>query len=143
MQLIEPFCALVNNIPGTFISGVWFWITYSFTHYWHLIIPVTICWFLYEILTRNTHSYNSANGFTSTLNSFVGGGVFYIFNALINFVLSSIIGNGVDCGLIWINSFYLIPFVFTGIFLHGIGFWPHMKLPTLKTRMGARKRNRR
>lgn len=143
MQPLEPFCSLVNSIPGTFISSVWFGIAYGFKHYWYFIIPVTICWLFYEKLTRNNHSYNSANGFTPTLNRFVGGGVFYIFNALLNSLLSFLIGNEVDCSLMWINSFYIIPFVFTGLFLHKIGFWPQMRLPAKNTGIGTGRRHRR
>jgi len=135
MQSIIPLCSLINDIPRTLISGVWFWISYGFSHYWYVIIPVIILWFVFEIFTRNTHSYNSDNGFTPLFNRFVGGGVFYVFSALLHFVLSFFISDGVDCSLIWINSFYLIPFISAGLFLHGIGFWPYMMLPIINVKV--------
>lgn len=135
MQSVIPLCSLINDLPGTFISGVWFGISYGFSHYWYLIIPVIFLWIMFEIFSRNSHSFNSDNGFTPIFNSFVGGGVFYIFSALIHFIMSFFIGEGVDCGLIWMNSFYLIPFISTGLFLHGIGFWPYMMLPIINVKI--------
>lgn len=135
MQTVIPLCSLINDIPGTLISGVWFGISYGFSHYWYLIIPVIVLWIIFEVFSKNSHSFNSDNGFTPIFNSFVGGGVFYIFSALIHFILSFFIGEVVDCGLIWINSLYLIPFISTGLFLHGIGFWPYMMLPIINIKI--------
>lgn len=141
MQAIAPFCSLINDIPGTFISGVWFWISYGFSHYWYFIIPAIVIWVVFEIFSRNTRSFNSDNGFTPIFNSFIGGGVFYVTGAIIHFILGFFVGKGVDCGLIWINSFYLIPFIATGLFLHGIGFWPYMKIPILNVKVDLFGRN--
>lgn len=141
MQPLVQLCSIANDIPGTIISSIWFGISFAFSHYWFLIIPAIIIWIAIEIFTRNTHSYNSDNGFTPLFNSFIGGGVFYIFGALIHFILSFFVGKGVDCGLIWINLFYLIPFVATGLFLHGIGFWPYMKIPIVNVKANFFGRN--
>ena len=135
MDVTQPLgsvCSLINDIPGTFISGVWFWISYVFLNYWYVIIPVLVIWIVFEVLTRNTHSFNSDNGFTPIFNSFVGGGVFLGFESLIHLVLNLFLGNAAECGLIWLNSFYLIPFVATGLFLNAIGFWHYMKIPIRK-----------
>jgi len=135
MQALAQLCSAVSDIPGTAISAVWLWISYSFLHYWYIIIPAIVIWVVIEIFTRNTHSYNSDNGFTPTFNRFVGGGVFYIFSAMFHFILSLFIGKGIECGLIWINSFYLIPYISAGFFLHGIGFWPYMMLPIINVKI--------
>lgn len=135
MQSAASACSLINDIPGTLISGVWFGISYAFSHYWYIIIPAIILWVVFEIFTRNTHSFNSDNGFTPVFNSFIGGGVFYIFSALIHLVLNLFVGDMVECGLVWVNSFYLIPFISTGLFLHGIGFWPYMMIPIINVKV--------
>lgn len=135
MQALAPLCSAINAIPGTSISAIWFWILYGFSHYWYIITPVIVIWVVFEIFTRNLHSYNSDNGFTPLFNSFVGGGVFYILSALIHFILSIFIGKGVECSLLWINSFYLIPFIATGLFLNAIGFWHYMKIPILNIKI--------
>lgn len=135
MQSVASACSLINDIPGTLISGVWFWISWGFSNYWYYIVPAIVLWVVVEIFTRNTHSFNSDNGFTPVFNSFIGGGVFYAFSALIHLVLGFFAGNGVECGLIWINSFYLIPFISTGLLLHGIGFWPYMMIPILNIKV--------
>jgi hypothetical protein len=141
MQALAPLCSAINDIPGTAISTVWFLISYAFSNYWYFIIPAIVIWIVAEVLTRNSHSFNSNNGFTPIFNSFIGGGVFYIFGALIHFILSFFVGKGVDCGLIWINLFYLVPFFTTGLFLHGIGFWPYMKIPIVNVKANFFGRN--
>jgi regulator of protease activity HflC (stomatin/prohibitin superfamily) len=138
MQPLGQLCSVINDIPHTVISGVWFWISFAFSHYWYLIIPALIVWVTVEIITRNAHSFNSDNGFTPVFNSFVGGGVFYIFEYMIYFVLNYFLGSGVNCGLLWLDTFYLIPFIATGLFLHGIGFWPYMKIPILNIKIDLR-----
>ncbi len=135
MQALAPFCSLISDIPGTFISGVWFWISFGFSHYWYVIIPAIIIWVVVEVFTIGTHSFNSDNGFTPLFNSFVGGGVFYVLSALIHFILSFFMGKGVECGLLWINSFYLIPFVATSLLLNAIGFWKYWRIPILNIKI--------
>ena len=135
VQPLGAVCSLINDIPGTFISSVWFWISYGFSNYWYVIIPALVLWVIFEIVTRNTHSFNSDNGFTPTFNSFVGGGVFLGFESLIHFVLNLLVGNSAECGLIWINSFYLIPFVSTSLFLNAIGFWSYMRIPIINVKI--------
>lgn len=68
-------------------------------------------------------------------NSFVGGGVFLAFESLIHWVIDFVLGNTAECGLLWINSFYLIPFIATGIFLNAIGFWHYMRIPILNIKI--------
>ncbi len=135
MQPLATFCSLISDIPGTFISGVWFWISFSFSHYWYIIVPAIISWVVIEVFTMNSHSFNSDNGFSPLFNSFVGGGVFYILSALIHFILSFFIGKGVECGLLWINSFYLIPFVATSLLLNAVGFWKYWRIPILNIKI--------
>lgn len=135
MQALAPLCSAIGDIPGTLISSVWFWISFAFTRYWYVIIPAIVIWVVIEIFTNGSHKYNSDNGFTPTFNRFVGGGVFYIFSAVFHFILSFIIGGWTDCSLLFIDVAYLVPFVGTGLFLHGIGFWPYMMLPILNIKI--------
>lgn len=138
MSVTQPLgdvCSLINSLPGTFISSVWFWISFAFSNYWYVIIPVIVIWIAIEIVTRNTHSFNSDNGFTPIFNSFVGGGIFFAFESLIYLILNFFFTSIVNCGFLWLNSFYLIPFIATGLFLHGIGFWPYIKLPILNIKI--------
>lgn len=134
-QSLGDVCSLITSLPGTFISGVWFLVSSFFSNYWYIIIPVIVVWVVAEIITRNTHRFNSDNGFTPFFNSFVGGGVFFAFEFLIHFVLNSFFTSIVNCGSLLLNSFYLIPFIATGLFLHGIGFWPYIKLPILNIKI--------
>ncbi len=133
--LIGEVCSLVSSIPNTTISWIWFWISYLLTSYWYYIVPTIILWTVYQIFTRWAHHYNSDNGFTPAFNSFVGGGVFFVFEFIINWLLMFILGSIASCGLLWTNLFYLIPFVATGMFLHGIGFWPYMMLPIINVKI--------
>ena len=128
-QSLGRACSIISDIPRTFVSGVWTAISYVFSTYWYLVIPVLIIWVAIEIVTRNNHGYNSENGFTPAFNSFVGGGVFYVSQALIYLILKFFFGEGIYCASLWVSSFHLIPFVSTGLFLHGIGFWPYLKIP--------------
>lgn len=135
MEALAPLCSAISDIPGTAISAVWFWIAYGFSHHWYFIIPAIVIWVVVEFLTMNTHSFNSDNGFTPMFNSFVGGGVFYILSALIHFILGLFAGEGVECGLLWINSFYLIPFVATSLLLNAVGFWKYWRVPILNIKI--------
>lgn len=137
-DITEPLgqaCSLVSQIPHTFISAIWAFISLAFSLYWYFIIPALITWIFFEIVTMGTHSYNSENGFTPLLNSVVGGGVFYAFSALINLIFGLIFGNGGNCVPLWLNSFYLIPFVSTGLLLHWTGFWPYLKVPIINEKI--------
>ena len=134
-QPLEKACSIVNDIPHTFVSGVWTGISYTFSNYWYLVIPGLIGWIVIEIVKRNNHNYNSENGFTPVFNSFIGGGVFYIFQALIYFILKIFFGEGIYCTSLWISSFHLIPFISTGLFLHWIGFWPYLKIPIVNVKI--------
>lgn len=138
MDISQSFggvCSLINDIPGTLISGVWFWISYGFSHYWYVIVPALILWVGIEIVSRNNHSFNSDNGFTPMFNSFVGGGVFLGFESLIHFVANLFLGSTAECGFLWVNTFYLIPFIATGLFLNAIGFWHYMRIPILNVKI--------
>ncbi len=135
VQSLGSVCSFIKDIPGTLISGVWFWISFAFLNYWYVIIPALIIWVAIEIVTRNTHSFNSDNGFTPIFNSFVGGGVFLGFESFIHFFLNLFLSKAVECSLLWINSFYLIPFIATGFFLNAVGFWHYMKIPILNTKI--------
>lgn len=126
---LDKVCALFADIPHTTISAVWMWIHYGFSAYWYVVVPSLVLWVLFEIFRWSNHSYNSDNGFTPAFNSFVGGGVFLLMETLIDWLLHLFLGSGVSCGLIWIRSFYLIPFIATGLLLHSIGFWPYLRLP--------------
>ncbi len=134
-QVFGQVCSIVNEIPHTLISGVWFWISYIFSNYWFVVVPSIVLWIVIEILTRHNHHYNSANGFTPAFNSFIGGGVFYILQVLINFPLEYFFGKEIYCANIWVPSFHLLPFLATGLLLHGIGFWPYLKLPILNVKI--------
>lgn len=135
INILGEICLKVGNIPGTIISSVWFFVKSSFLKYWYIIIPGVIIWVFWEILTREEHSYNSDNGFTPVFNSFVGGGVFCLFQYLTYLILELFFGKGIDCVSLWLYSFYLIPFVSTGLFLHGIGFWPYWKIPFVNAKI--------
>lgn len=129
VSYIDSICSLVADIPHTAISTAWTWIFYAFSSYWYLIVPALILWVIFEIFSRGNHDFNSDNGFTPIFNSFVGGGIFLLTGTLIDWLLHLVIGPGISCGLLWVRSFYLIPFVSTGLLLHGIGFWPYWRLP--------------
>lgn len=138
MNTAEPlgnFCSIINEIPHTAISTVWTFVGQLFTSYWYIIIPTIVLWVTFEILTRSGHHYNSDNGFTPVFNSFVGGLVFYLTLTLIDLVLEFLFGKIVNCSIMWIRSFYLIPFISTGLLLHGIGFWPYLKVPVLNIKI--------
>lgn len=139
---LEIICSFVNDLPRTLISSVWFWISFVFVNYWFLIIPVLTVWIVFEVLTRNCHLYNSDNGFTPAFNSFVGGGVFLGFESLIRLTLDLLLGNSAECSLIWVNGFYLLPFIATGLFLNLIGFWHYIKIPILNVKVNIFSRNR-
>jgi hypothetical protein len=146
MNPIEPLgqvCSLINEIPHTFVSAVWTFVALGFSSYWFVIIPILVLWVVFEIFTRGGHSYNSDNGFTPIFNSFVGGLVFYVTMALIDLVFEFFLGKSVNCSLLWIRSFYLVPFVSTGLLLHGIGFWPYLKIPILNIKIDLFQRGTR
>jgi hypothetical protein len=134
LQQLAPMCSAIGNLPGTFISGIWYAISQLFSNYWRFIIPTTVIWIIWESLFRYKHSYNSKNGFTPTLNSFVGGGVFFIFESLIQLFFNFLFGKITSCVLLLIEPLYLAPFIATGYFLHKIGFWPYWRLPWDKKR---------
>lgn len=134
-EVIGEMCSKISNLPGTIISGVWSFIGSAFLKYWYIIIPGLIIWVTMELLTRNEHTYNSENGFTPAFNSFVGGGVFLLFQYFIYLILELIFGKTIYCISLWMNSFYLIPFLSTGLFLHGIGFWPYWKIPFVNAKI--------
>ena len=142
-QSLGDVCSFITSIPGTIISGVWFLVSSFFLNYWYIIIPVIVVWVVAEIITRNKHSFNSDNGFTPVFNSFVGGGVFFAFEFLIHFILNSFFTSVVNCGFLLLNSFYLVPFIATGLFLHVIGFWPYIKLPIVNIKINLRGRSSR
>ena len=138
MNMTEPLgqiCSLINEIPHTFISAVWTFVAHSFSLYWYVIVPFLIMWVVFEVITRGGHSYNSDNGFTPIFNSFVGELVFYITAALIDLILEFFFGKGVNCSFLWVRTFYLVPFISTGLMLHGIGFWPYLKIPILNIKV--------
>ena len=139
MDIVKPFiggvCSIIGSIPSTSISWVWFWISSLFLSYWYYIVPATILWVAYQIITRGSHHYNSDNGSTPLFNSFVGGGVFFIFEYIINWILVFFFGPIVNCSLLIVDLFYLVPFIATGLFLHGIGFWPYMMLPIINVKI--------
>ncbi len=135
MEALSPLCSVISDIPGTLISGVWFWIAYGFSYYWYFIIPAIVIWVAVEIFTRHSRSFNSDNGFTPMFNSFVGGGVFCILSAFLHFILDLFAGKGIECVLLLINSLYLIPFIATGILLNAIGFWHYWRVPILNIKI--------
>ena len=135
MQPFGDLCSSINAVPGTIISGIWFFISLYFSKYWYWIIATLTILVLYEVGTRNTHKYNSDNGFTPGFNSFVGSGIFFGFEMLINLILNAIFGNATECILLWTKSFYLIPFITTGIFLNLIGFWKYIRIPILNIKI--------
>jgi len=134
-QLFGEACSLIGSIPHTTISYIWKAISYVFSNYWYIVVPILIIWIIIEIITRNTHGYNSGNGFTPTFNSFIGGGIYYISNALISLILNFLFGPITSCTTLWIGSFYIIPFITTALFLHWIGFWPYMRNPFTKEKI--------
>lgn len=147
MDIIKPFiggvCSIVGSIPSTTISWIWFWISSLFLSYWYYIVPAIILWSVYQIVTRGSHRFNSDNGYTPLFNSFVGGGVFFIFEWILSWILVLLFGPMVNCGLLFVDLFYLIPFIATGLFLHWIGFWPYMMLPIVNIKIDLFGRGRR
>lgn len=83
----------------------------------------------------NNHDFNSANGLSPTFNSFVGGGVFLLTETLFHWILGWLAGHDVSCDLLWIRTFYLLPFFTTGLLLHAVGFWPYWKIPILRIKI--------
>jgi hypothetical protein len=138
VQLFENACSVLNSLPGTVVSGVWFFVSSTFSKYWYMIIPTLIIWIVYELFARHNHRYNSDNGFTPLFNSFVGGGVFLGFEFLITLVLNLFFGKATECVLLFTKSFYLIPFIATGVFLNFIGFWPYLKIPIINIKIDTR-----
>jgi hypothetical protein len=134
-QFFKPMCSAWGDVPHTVISSVWTIIKYGFSHYWYIIIPAIVLWVIYEISTKNTHYYNSDNGFTPLFNSFIGGGVFCLFEALIYFFLILFVGKIAPCTTLFMSSFYLLPFIMTGLFLHLTRFWPYWKLPLIRAKI--------
>jgi len=130
--ILNPICSALGDIPHTFISSVWVFIRYGFSHYWYFIIPAIILWVIFEFVAKGNHNFNSDNGFTPLFNSFVGGGVFCLSVAIIQFLIGLVIGKIAPCATLFISSFYLLPFLTTGLFLHAIGFWPYWKLPFIR-----------
>jgi hypothetical protein len=131
-QILGPICSAIGDIPHTTISSIWFVIQYIFSHYWYILIPIIVIWSIAEIVGRFGSSDNSC---TPVFNSFVGGGVFLISEKLIYFVLEHISGSGVHCGTLFLRSFYLLPFLTTGLFLHAIRFWPYWKIPFIRAKI--------
>lgn len=134
-QILGPICSAIGDIPHTFISSIWFWVDFLFTRYWYIIVPVIVIWVIIEIISKGGHSFNSDNGFTPTFNSFVGGGVFILTEKLIHFILEFFSGPTVHCGTLFMSSFYLLPFLTTGLFLNMIGFWVYWKIPFIKLKI--------
>jgi len=126
-NVLLEICMKSGDIPGTILSGIWYFITSSFSKYWYIIIPVIIIWIIWEILSRDNHDYNSKNGFTPMFNSFVGAGVFCLFQYLTYLILVLFWGKGVYCAVPMVSGFHIIPFFLTGIFLNLIGFWKYLK----------------
>ncbi len=120
---------MLGEIPHTVVSGILLIIRYGASHYWYIVFPVIICWILVEVITRNNHDYNSDNGFTSAFNSFIGGAVFYLSEEAIQFIFKLILGDTASCITLFTSSFYLLPFITTGLFLHLVRFWPYWRLP--------------
>ena len=140
---IDSVCGLIGDIPHSAVSAAWEFIFHALS-YWYLVIPGLVLWVVLEIIFRNQHDFNSENGFSPIFNSFIGAGFFLLFETLIDWILHLILGNGVSCGLLWIRSFYLIPFLATGLLLHSLGFWPYLKLPFTGEKIdlfGRRKQN--
>lgn len=134
-QILGPICSAIGDIPHTAVSSVWLGIEYLFTNYWYIIVPVIIIWTIIEIVSKGGHSFNSDNGFTPVFNSFVGGGVFLLTEKLIYFILEHISGPSIYCGSLLSSSFYLLPFLTTGLFLNMIGFWVYWKIPFVKAKI--------
>jgi membrane-associated protease RseP (regulator of RpoE activity) len=83
----------------------------------------------FEIATRNGKiHYNSKNGFSPTLNIFVGSGVNLLIQTLTYGILKLIFGDAAYCYPI---SYFvhLFAFLATAGTLIGIGFWVYWKRP--------------
>ncbi len=132
-NLLLEICMKSSDIPGTIISGVWNFISASFSKFWYIITPLIILWIIFEISTR--HDNDTDNGFTPLFNSFVGGGVFCLFEYLTYIILIFLFGNQIYCTNLLIGGFYLIPFISTGIFLKSIGFWVYIRIPILNIKI--------
>lgn len=124
-NLLVEICLKSGNIPGTFLSSVWFYIKLSFSEYWYITTPAVIIWLFWELTQRNNHNYNSKNGFTPLFNSFVGAGFFCLFQYLTYLFISLFWGKEIICTLQILSILYVIPFILTKIFLLSVRFWKY------------------
>lgn len=136
IYLADVCSLLIISMAQSTPAYWWMIITNLWSAYWILIVLILVVWIIFEIKTRNgTAHYNSENGFSPTLNRFVGGGTYFGLQAFLFFILKTIFGEGVYCfPLPYI--FHLAVFLSTGLLLHFSGFWPYLKEP------GKRRRNR-
>lgn len=124
-NLLVEICLKSGDIPGTFLSAIWFYVKLSFSNYWYITIPVLTIWILWELIQRNNHSYNSRNGFTPFFNSFIGAGLFCLFQYLTYSIISLFWGKEILCTFQILSVLYLIPFILTKIFLISVRFWKY------------------
>ena len=127
-------CSLGKSIFGSTYSFLWS--IGTFLGFWKcaFIILLLILWIIWEIFNRNTHSYNSENGFTPEFNVFIGVSTYFWFQTAIYFILDKIFTEVVYC----FKTPYFIHigvFLFTGFFLHMTGVWPYWKIFGKKVRI--------
>jgi len=123
---IGDLCSLGKSIFGSTFSLLWTIITFVGFWYSVLLLLVIAIWVIFEVLNRNTHSYNSENGFTPLFNSFVGATVYFGLQALIYIILQKLLTEAVYC-LKWPYALHFITFTLTGLILCWIGFWRYWR----------------
>lgn len=124
---IGTLCSLGKSIFGSTFSFLWSIITFIGFWYSLLILMMVVVWIIVEILTRNTHAYNSENGFTSLFNSFLGASMYFWLQALLYVILEKFFTEMVYC-FKWPYLLHILVFLFTGFLLHIIGIWPYWKV---------------
>ena len=122
---------LIVSIPQSIAGWFWMIVKIVWTTYWLYIIIFLTIWTIWELITRNGGMhYNSENGFSPTYNSFVGSGVYALFQVLTYTILTKIFDNEIYVN-IWPYPIHIFVFLGTGLFLNLVGFWKYWKLPRI------------
>ena len=127
-------CSLGQSIFGSTYSFLWSIVT--FIGFWKcfLIIVLVILWIVLEIFTKNSHYYNSENGFTSTFNKFIGASTYFWLQTIVYLILENIFSSLIYC-LKWPYVLHIYIFILTGFILHVTGVWPYWKILGRKVRI--------
>ena len=127
---LSDFCqALVLPTEKTLTSWFWTFISILWSWYGLLIFSALILWLAWEIKTRyGTSHYNSENGFSPTFNRVVGGGTYFLLQAVLYLIFKLALGGGAYC-LPLPYTLHIVIFILTGKLLNLIGFWPRLEKP--------------